>query len=481
MAVDISVHGVFGSHPEEDDPGAIVAPSTGKEFNTIRRPIQVVGCALLPDNHFLVDSSEISPSAAEGLRRLSALMQEHPDSRISVFGHADPVGEDEYNKTLSGRRALAVYGLLIHDVALWDELHAHPHGGDKWGLKAVQSMLTALSFPAGRSDGVMDDATKAAVKKFQTANGRSATGTADDGTRKAVYGAYMDFLYGGAFTQLDPDKDFLFHNKAKDHKGDVQGCGEFNPLVIFSAKEAQTFSKASNRSARNDANAVNRRVLVYLFAPDTVVDESRWPCPTFKEGAAGCRKRLFADGDKRRQNGPSRREYRFSHDTFACRFYDRTMGGSPCERSNVASSLIRWVAPTPAGKEPPVLVAKTSSGEEICRVQSQDVGSDPTGCTYHAFDIGDLRSGEQPVLSIQNGDMPILTGLTFDLSGLLSGVADVLAMAHLMGLDVPQVNPSPLPPDGPPGPDMLEVNTDFPNPLVPENAPPEEKEDDLGF
>ncbi len=480
MAVDISVHGVFGSHAEREEYAVTVAPAAADEVNTIRRPIRITGCALLPDDHFQVDSSELSPSAGQGIRRLSALMQEHPDCRIAVFGHADPVGEDEYNKTLSGRRALAVYGLLVHDENIWDYLHSHPHGGDKWGLKAVQSMLTSLSFPTGRIDGVNDDGTKDAVKQFQRAHGLSASGSVDDGTRKAVYGAYMDLLYGGTFTKLDPGKEFLFQNKGPDHKGDVQGCGEFNPLMVFSAREAREFSKPANRAARNDANAVNRRVLVYLFAPDTVVDESRWPCPTFKEGAAGCRKRFFVDADKRRRSENARREYRFSHDTFACRFYDRFAGPSPCERSNVVSSLIRWIAPTPPAKEPPILVARTPSGDEICRIQSQGVGTDPTGCSYNAFDLGDLRSQGQSVLSVQNGDIPILTGMTFDLSGILSGVADLLALARMLGLDVPPLKPSPLPPDGPAGPDMLDVNSDFPNPLVPEN-PPSEEDQDLGF
>jgi len=35
-------------------------------------------------------------------------VKDHPACPLSVFGHADPVGSDDYNKALSGRRAMAV-------------------------------------------------------------------------------------------------------------------------------------------------------------------------------------------------------------------------------------------------------------------------------------------------------------------------------------------------------------------------------------
>ena len=63
---------------------------------------------------------------------------------LSIFGHADPVGNDDYNKQLSGRRATAIYGLLTRDTHLWEELYSHSFGNDKWGVKAIQIMLAEL-------------------------------------------------------------------------------------------------------------------------------------------------------------------------------------------------------------------------------------------------------------------------------------------------------------------------------------------------
>ena len=60
---------------------------------------------------------------------------------------------------------------------------------------------------------------------------------------------------------------------------------------------------------------------------------SKWPCPTFKEGAAACKKRFFSDGDQRRSTHTpgSDRKFEETEDTFACRFYQRISDGSPCE------------------------------------------------------------------------------------------------------------------------------------------------------
>jgi hypothetical protein len=58
-----------------------------------------------------------------------------------------------------------------------------------------------------------------------------------------------------------------------------------------------------------------------------------WPCPRATEGTAGCRKRFWSDGERRRSPSDARREFADTQDTFACRFYHRMTTGSPCEKS----------------------------------------------------------------------------------------------------------------------------------------------------
>ncbi len=45
---------------------------------------------------------------------------------------------------------------------------------------------------------------------------------------------------------------------------------------------------------------------------------------------------LFSDGEKRRSNQAERREFQKTKDTFACRFYQRMVEDSPCERFSPA-------------------------------------------------------------------------------------------------------------------------------------------------
>ncbi|HET9929285.1 MAG TPA: hypothetical protein VFQ35_01300, partial [Polyangiaceae bacterium] len=111
-------------------------------------------------------------------------------------------------------------------------------------------------------------------------------------------------------------------------KGDYQSCSEFNPALVLSKEEQKTLSQED----RDHENAASRRVVLYIFERDTQIDLAKWPCPTVKEGTAGCRKRFWSDADTRRAPGDVRRSFDATADTFACRFYQRFAGGSPCER-----------------------------------------------------------------------------------------------------------------------------------------------------
>jgi hypothetical protein len=67
----------------------------------------------------------------------------------------------------------------------------------RWGVREVQLMLSALPAPGGKpfydgsSPGVMDDRTVAALKAFQTANGLTADGKPSSDTRTALVNKYM--------------------------------------------------------------------------------------------------------------------------------------------------------------------------------------------------------------------------------------------------------------------------------------------------
>jgi hypothetical protein len=325
-----SAGGVAARHPRREGDVALIAPTNGEEWNTIKAGLVAVACWRVDDLRFEFDSSIVGPQIAKEMKHLAHLVKAHPGCPLSVFGHADPVGGDDYNKVLSGRRAIAIYAMLTRNDKLWEELYSQPVGNDKWGTKAAQVMLTGLGFDTVGTSGATEADTLRAVKDFQTNQGVSPSGQLDQATRKRLFLAYMDQMCG-------PDlklkkQDFLARGDDPGGKGDYQGCSEFNPLLLFSKAESQQFEQEKDQSLRNAANAPNRRVVILLFRKGTRVTPAKWPCPRAKEGLAGCRKRFWSDGEKRRANQEQRRQYQQTHDTFACRFYDRLVTGSPCER-----------------------------------------------------------------------------------------------------------------------------------------------------
>ncbi|SDS55989.1 Outer membrane protein OmpA [Polaribacter sp. KT25b] len=63
--------------------------------------------------YFDTNKSNINAKSQETLNKLSDVFLEFPDTNILVVGHTDSSGKDEYNMTLSEKRALSVTDYLI--------------------------------------------------------------------------------------------------------------------------------------------------------------------------------------------------------------------------------------------------------------------------------------------------------------------------------------------------------------------------------
>ena len=229
--------GMAASHAVEDLLEIRAAPATaGKGHNTIRATLTAVACWRLEDVRFEFDSSILLPGARKEFKVLAQIRAAHPGSPMTLFGHADPVGNDVYNKELSGRRATCVYGLLIRDVALWEKLYNTKiqGAGDPWKYKAVQVMLKALGHDPGPITGTLTPATQSAVKSFQLANGLNDDGDPGINTRAKLFPQYMDFLAvndTGIPFRLQKT-EFLAKGADAGGKGDFQGCSEFAALRL---------------------------------------------------------------------------------------------------------------------------------------------------------------------------------------------------------------------------------------------------------
>ncbi len=365
--------GVAGKHASPDPFEFLVGPTTTDQFNTAQLRLVPVACFRVDDVRFDFDSSFVASNPADPKKDIRAELQllvnlrkDHPETPLSVFGHADPEGSDDYNKQLSGRRATVIYALLISStdpdsaVKLWQGVAAQ----ENWGSQQRQSMQAFTGLPAGTADS-------------------------------ALFKAYMQ--------QLTPPElkltkqDFLAQGADPGGKGDLQGCSEFNPLLIFSQQKYNDFEAATDKTARNVANASNRRVMVLLFQKGSKVDPAGWPCPRTNEGIAGCQKRFWSDGEKRRSNRlPDQdRHYETKKDTFACRFYQRLITNSPCE-TQMLNVKIRLF--DPQGRPlpfAPCLVTQTGKAAQPDRAS----GSPPSPAgTTAAGTVGSTTASKEDAL-----------------------------------------------------------------------------------
>lgn len=315
-------------------------PVGDEQHTTARVGLRPIAAWRMDYGRFEFDSSFVEPEAAAEIPHLIELARRFPDSPISIFGHTDPTGDDHYNKALSGRRALAVYGLLVRDVELWDELYQQEYTGDRWGHRSVQRMLAELPDANDEPyyDGTVDDwfgpGSQQALEHFQADNDLTVDGVPGPLSRKALYLAYMDRLCthpdGEVFVLTD--EHFLARGKDPDHRGDVQGCSEANPAMVFSQAEHLEFQAWAKREERNRENAINRRVVVFFYPDNAEVDvETWWPCPAAREGFATCQKRFWSDAKQRRNPQEARRHFDGDFDTFGCRFYHHIGNNTPGE------------------------------------------------------------------------------------------------------------------------------------------------------
>jgi outer membrane protein OmpA-like peptidoglycan-associated protein len=68
----------------------------------------------LGDVLFTTGTANLNMGAGTQLTKLVGFLSQHPDRTVQIEGYTDSVGTDEYNQSLSQRRADAVKGYLVH-------------------------------------------------------------------------------------------------------------------------------------------------------------------------------------------------------------------------------------------------------------------------------------------------------------------------------------------------------------------------------
>jgi len=84
--------------------------------------------ANMSDVLFRSGSFELAAGARERLAKVSGIVLAYPSLHVSIEGHTDSVGTDEYNQTLSERRAQAVRDYFVQQGIASSSVEAHGFG-----------------------------------------------------------------------------------------------------------------------------------------------------------------------------------------------------------------------------------------------------------------------------------------------------------------------------------------------------------------
>ena len=77
---------------------------------------------------FAFDSSDLTALAKTNLDKLTKVLVDNPDTNITIYGHTDSKGADDYNQKLSERRANSVKSYLISKGIAASRLFASGEG-----------------------------------------------------------------------------------------------------------------------------------------------------------------------------------------------------------------------------------------------------------------------------------------------------------------------------------------------------------------
>ena len=191
--------GIAADHPPTPLPPLLLAPATEKQANTLRPPLRPIACWAIGDERFELGSSFVAPQIAEDLSVLASLVErlekKHGARPVAaVFGHADPVGKEDLNKKLSGRRAAAVYALLTRRADIWEDIYSQtgsftsPLEDDTWGEPVLRTLLTDLGYGPVPASG---RTTEELIRSFQADQGLNVDGKAGADTRAKLFLQYM--------------------------------------------------------------------------------------------------------------------------------------------------------------------------------------------------------------------------------------------------------------------------------------------------
>ena len=120
----------------------------------------------LRELYYAFDSAEILPESTPALEALLRLLEDNPEVVIELTAHADRIGSDSYNTTLSERRARSVLSYLTSRGIAEGRLHSRGYGKSH---PFVVTRRVAQEYPFLEAGQVLDEAFIATLPEEQQA------------------------------------------------------------------------------------------------------------------------------------------------------------------------------------------------------------------------------------------------------------------------------------------------------------------------
>jgi outer membrane protein OmpA-like peptidoglycan-associated protein len=97
------------------------------KFATIRQEARGTIMSL-SDILFDFNKADLRQEAKINLAKVSVILLQYPEMHISVEGHTDNVGSEDYNLKLSEKRAQSVYDFLVHEGVVAERMDTKGYG-----------------------------------------------------------------------------------------------------------------------------------------------------------------------------------------------------------------------------------------------------------------------------------------------------------------------------------------------------------------
>jgi len=104
--------GSIGSYMDKQE-AALQQAVAGVEGANIQRQANTIALTFKSDVMFDINSSALKPGAYDEINRVANVLQQYPQTSLTIAGHTDSTGSEEYNLQLSQRRADAVKNALM--------------------------------------------------------------------------------------------------------------------------------------------------------------------------------------------------------------------------------------------------------------------------------------------------------------------------------------------------------------------------------